>query len=119
MIRRLSFDLHGLPPSPEAVAAFVDSPDLKAYEKLVDPMLVSPHYGERFARDWTFYRISTISIARRSSFQIPGPITILASSALTHLAQSGIHGIAEKVFQRAKNVDGPAEHDGWAPRTRH
>lgn len=52
LIRRLSFDLHGLPPTPEAVDAFVSDPDPLAYEKLVDRMLESPHYGERFARHW-------------------------------------------------------------------
>ncbi|MDE0577870.1 MAG: DUF1553 domain-containing protein [Opitutales bacterium] len=52
LIRRLYFDLHGLPPRPEAVEAFVVSNDPKAYEKLVDELLDSPHYGERFARHW-------------------------------------------------------------------
>ena len=52
LIRRLSFDLHGLPPTPEAVEAFVADPDPMAYVKLVDVMLASPHYGERFARHW-------------------------------------------------------------------
>ncbi len=52
LIRRLSFDLLGLPPSPEEVAAFVDDPDPLAYEHLVDRLLDSPHYGERFARHW-------------------------------------------------------------------
>jgi hypothetical protein len=52
LIRRLSFDLHGLPPTPEAVEAFVNDTDPKAYEKLVDRMLQSPHYGERFAQHW-------------------------------------------------------------------
>ncbi len=52
LIRRLSFDLHGLPPKPEAVEAFVASKDPKAYEKLVDQLLDSSHYGERFARHW-------------------------------------------------------------------
>ena len=42
------------------------------------------------------------------------PITVFSSSALTHLAHTGIHGIAEQIDQPAKNVDGPAEHDGWA-----
>jgi hypothetical protein len=52
LIRRLSFDLLGLPPTPEEVAQFVadDSPD--AYERLVDRLLASPHYGERWARHW-------------------------------------------------------------------
>ena len=52
LIRRLHFDLHGLPPKPEVVEAFVLDPDPKAYEKLVDRLLASPHFGERFARHW-------------------------------------------------------------------
>src|SRR5207253_3602958 len=52
LIRRLSFDLTGLPPTPKETAAFVadDAPD--AYEKLVDRLLASPHYGERWAQHW-------------------------------------------------------------------
>ena len=49
---RLSFDLLGLPPTPEEVAAFVADPDPAAYEKLVDRYLASPHYGERWAGHW-------------------------------------------------------------------
>ncbi|MDG3006054.1 DUF1553 domain-containing protein [Paludisphaera mucosa] len=52
LARRLFFDLTGLPPSPEEVAAFVADPDPLAYEKLVDRLLASPHYGERWARHW-------------------------------------------------------------------
>jgi hypothetical protein len=52
LIRRLSFDLLGLPPTPEEVAAFVADPDPVAYEKLVDRYLASPHYGERWAGHW-------------------------------------------------------------------
>ena len=52
LIRRLSFDLHGLPPTPEAVEAFVNDPDPQAYEKLVDRLLDAPQYGERFAQHW-------------------------------------------------------------------
>jgi mono/diheme cytochrome c family protein len=52
LIRRLSFDLHGLPPSPEAIEDFVKDSDPNAYEKLVDAMLDSPHFGERYARHW-------------------------------------------------------------------
>ena len=52
MIRRLSFDLLGLPPTPEQVQTFVTDPDPRAYEKLVDTFLASPHYGERWARHW-------------------------------------------------------------------
>ncbi|HEX2751478.1 MAG TPA: DUF1549 domain-containing protein, partial [Verrucomicrobiales bacterium] len=52
LIRRVYFDLTGLPPSPEEVDAFVADPDPKAYEKLVDKLLASPRYGERWARHW-------------------------------------------------------------------
>lgn len=52
LIRRLTFDLHGLPPTPEQVEKFVQDPDPEAYRKLVDRLLDSPHYGERFARHW-------------------------------------------------------------------
>jgi hypothetical protein len=52
LIRRLSIDLIGLPPTPEEVAAFVADQDGQAYEKLVDRLLASPHYGERMALPW-------------------------------------------------------------------
>jgi hypothetical protein len=52
LIRRLTFDLHGLPPTPEDVEAFVRDADPHAYEKLVDRLLASPQYGERMARLW-------------------------------------------------------------------
>src|SRR5579884_2376235 len=52
LIRRLSFDLIGLPPTPEEVDAFVNDKSPDAYEKVVDRLLASPHYGERWARHW-------------------------------------------------------------------
>ncbi|MBV11773.1 DUF1553 domain-containing protein [Rubinisphaera sp.] len=52
LIRRLSFDLHGLPPTPKEVQEFVNDPDPDAYTKLVDRMLDSQHYGERYAQHW-------------------------------------------------------------------
>jgi hypothetical protein len=52
LIRRLYFDLTGLPPTPEEIAAFVASNEPLAYEKLVDRLLASPHYGERWGRHW-------------------------------------------------------------------
>jgi hypothetical protein len=52
LIRRVSFDLIGLPPTPEEVDAFVNDPAPDAYERLVDRLLASPHYGERWARKW-------------------------------------------------------------------
>jgi hypothetical protein len=52
LIRRLSFDLTGLPPTPEEAQAFVADKNPNAYEKLVDRLLASPHYGEHMAVDW-------------------------------------------------------------------
>lgn len=52
LIRRLTFDLHGLPPSHAAVAEFSRDTAPDAYEKLVDRLLESPLYGERYARHW-------------------------------------------------------------------
>jgi len=52
LIRRAYFDLLGLPPQPEEVAKFVSDPDPQAYEKLIDRLLESEHYGERWARHW-------------------------------------------------------------------
>ncbi len=52
LIRRLSFDLTGLPPKPEDIEAFLNDQSPGAYEKLVDSLLASPHYGERWARHW-------------------------------------------------------------------
>ncbi|MCE9566430.1 MAG: DUF1549 domain-containing protein [Planctomycetes bacterium] len=52
LIRRVYFDLIGLPPTPEQIDAFVQSTDPKAYEKLVDSLLASRGFGERWGRHW-------------------------------------------------------------------
>src|SRR5438552_12285983 len=52
LIRRLSLDLLGLPPSVDEVDAFVADQRPDAYERLVDRLLDSPHYGERWGRHW-------------------------------------------------------------------
>ena len=52
LIRRAYLDLHGLPPTREAVEAFVTDPAPPAYEKMVDELLASDRYGERWARHW-------------------------------------------------------------------
>ncbi len=52
LIRRVYFDLTGLPPTPEEVAAFVADTSPDAYTKIVDQLLASPRYGERWARHW-------------------------------------------------------------------
>jgi len=51
-IRRVTLDLTGLLPAPEEIEAFVHDPSANAYEKLVDRLLASPAYGERWARHW-------------------------------------------------------------------
>lgn len=52
LVRRLYLDLIGLPPTPEQADAFVNDASPDAYEKLVNALLDSPHYGERWARRW-------------------------------------------------------------------
>jgi hypothetical protein len=52
LIRRLSLDLIGLPPSPAEVNQFLADRSADAYERLVDRLLASPHYGERWGRHW-------------------------------------------------------------------
>ncbi|MDR3405752.1 MAG: PSD1 and planctomycete cytochrome C domain-containing protein [Chthoniobacter sp.] len=52
LIRRVTYDLTGLPPTPEETRAFIDDKSPDAYARLVDRLLASPHYGERWARYW-------------------------------------------------------------------
>jgi hypothetical protein len=52
LLRRVSLDLTGLPPSPKETDAFLADTSPKAYEKVVDRLLQSPHYGEKMAVDW-------------------------------------------------------------------
>jgi hypothetical protein len=72
LIRRLSLDLLGLPPTPEEVQAFVNDTRPDAYEKLVDRLLASPHYGERWGRHW----LDLARYADSNGFTIDGPRTI-------------------------------------------
>ncbi len=51
-IRRVTFDLIGLPPSPDEIEKFLSDQSPEAYERLVDRLLASPHYGERWGRHW-------------------------------------------------------------------
>src|SRR5882724_9134710 len=72
LIRRLSLDLRGLPPSPAEVEAFINDAATDAYEKLVDRLLSSPHYGERWARHW----LDLARYADSNGFNIDAPRTI-------------------------------------------
>ena len=65
LVRRLYFDLTGLPPSPEEVAAFESDASPDAYERLVDRLLASPRYGERWAQHW----LDVIRFAETEGFE--------------------------------------------------
>src|SRR5205085_7112596 len=52
LLRRVTFDLTGLPPTPDEIAAFLADDTADAFAKVVDRLLASPHYGERWARHW-------------------------------------------------------------------
>lgn len=69
LIRRLYFDLIGLPPTPEQIGAFVALPDPLAYEKLVEQLLASPHYGERWGRHW----LDVVRFAETEGFEYDRP----------------------------------------------
>ncbi len=52
LLRRVTFDLHGLPPTPEEIDAFLNDTSADAYERVIDRLLASPRYGERWGRHW-------------------------------------------------------------------
>ncbi len=68
LVRRLYFDLIGLPPTPKEVERFLNDRSENAYEKLVDRLLASPHYGERWARHW----LDVVRYAETNSFERDG-----------------------------------------------
>ena len=65
LIRRLKFDLLGLPPTPEEVEAFIADQSADAYEKVVDRYLAAPQYGERWARHW----LDVVRFAESNGFE--------------------------------------------------
>ncbi len=72
LIRRLSFDLIGLPPAPAEIEAFLADHAPDAYEKLVDRLLSSPHYGERWARHWLDLVRFAETAGHEYDYDIPG-----------------------------------------------
>ena len=68
LIRRAYYDLIGLPPTPEEVEAFVANDSTDAYEKLIDQLLASPHYGEKWGRHW----LDLVRYAESNSFERDG-----------------------------------------------
>lgn len=69
LIRRATFDMTGLPPTPEEVEAFAADADPRAYEKLIERLLDSPQYGEKWARQW----LDLVRYAETNSFERDGP----------------------------------------------
>ncbi|MFH5804525.1 PSD1 and planctomycete cytochrome C domain-containing protein [Alienimonas sp. DA493] len=68
LLRRLTFDLTGLPPTPEETAAFVNDDDPRRYERTVDRLLASPRYGEKWGRHW----LDLVRYAETNSFERDG-----------------------------------------------
>ena len=69
LIRRVTYDLIGLPPTTEEVEAFVSDNSPNAYEKVVDRLLVSPHYGEKWGRHW----LDLVRYAETNSYERDNP----------------------------------------------
>jgi hypothetical protein len=76
LIRRATFDLTGLPPTPAEVEAFVNDPDENAFAHVVDRLLASPAYGQRWARHW-------LDLVRYADFYDANPKTRTASCEIT------------------------------------
>jgi hypothetical protein len=68
LARRLFFDLTGLPPTPEELKQFLDDASADAYENLVDRLLASPRFGERWARHW----LDTVRYGESSGYEFDG-----------------------------------------------
>ena len=68
LARRVFFDLTGLPPAPEELQAFLDDGAPDAYEKLVDRLLASPRFGERWARHW----LDTVRYGESGGYEFDG-----------------------------------------------
>lgn len=69
LIRRATYDLTGLPPSPEEIDSFVNGKDPAAYEKLIDRLLASQHYGEKWARHW----LDVVRFGETNGYERDGP----------------------------------------------
>lgn len=69
LCRRLYYDLTGLPPTPEQVDAFVKDNSPQAYERLIDTLLASPRYGEKWGRHW----LDVVRFAETNGYERDGP----------------------------------------------
>jgi hypothetical protein len=71
LIRRLTFDLTGLPPTPEEIRTFLEDQSIDAYEKVVDRLLASPAYGERWGRHWLDLVRYAETLGHEFDFDVP------------------------------------------------
>ncbi|HWB13861.1 MAG TPA: DUF1553 domain-containing protein [Pirellulales bacterium] len=69
LIRRVYFDVIGLPPAPDEIDEFIRDTDPAAYERLIDRLLASPHFGERWARHW----LDVVRFAESHGFEMNQP----------------------------------------------
>lgn len=69
LLRRVYYDLTGLPPTPDEVEAFLTDSSSKAYEKVVESLLASPHYGEKWGRHW----LDLVRYAETNSYERDNP----------------------------------------------
>ncbi|MFO0850159.1 MAG: PSD1 and planctomycete cytochrome C domain-containing protein [Gemmataceae bacterium] len=69
LVRRAYYDLTGLPPTPEQVDAFVTDPSADAWPRLIDALLASPHYGEKWGRHW----LDVVRFAETNGYERDGP----------------------------------------------
>ncbi len=82
LLRRLYFDLVGVPPTPDEIAEFMNDDSDKAYEKLVDRLLDDNRYGERWARHWLDLVRYAESDGFKSDSIVPLPISIAITSSI-------------------------------------
>ena len=68
-LRRVTFDLSGLPPTPEQLADFLSDKSVEAYKRVVDDLLASPRYGERWAQHW----LDVVRYADTHGFEVNTP----------------------------------------------
>ncbi len=91
-LRRVALDLVGVPPSPGQIVAFVNDPSPQAKERVVDRLLASPAFGERWARHWLDLTATPTRSARptTSSPSTPGDIAIMSSTHSTPTNRSTV-----------------------------
>ena len=117
LIRRVTLDLTGLPPTPEEVDAFVKDPSPKAYDELVDRLLASPAYGEHRARYW----LDAARYADTHGYHFDNYREHLALSRLgdprlqRESAVRPVHGRAARRRPAAEGDAGPADRHGLHP----